>query len=183
LTFSSIAPATRSASGTTQAMSGEFGDEGKLGAWQVRTSTTTFSRVPNACWQASAPLVGPTLVVEALAVTAEGRGREDLLWPNTSGGYLHPQRVGGWLSKAVGRCQQEDPTFPRITAHDLRHTAASLAISAGANVKVVQRMLGHASAATTLDIYADLFESDLDSVAENVSKLWPQEAKKDTSTS
>lgn len=74
------------------------------------------------------------------------------------------------------RCQKADPTFPRVTAHDLRHTAASLAISAGANPKVVQRMLGHASAAITLDVYADLFESDLDSVAENVAKLWPQQA-------
>jgi integrase len=83
----------------------------------------------------------------------------------------------------VARCQHADPTFPRVTAHDLRHTAASLSVSAGANVKVVQRMLGHASAAMTLDTYADLFDSDLDSVAENVSKLWPQEAKKDTSSS
>lgn len=38
-------------------------------------------------------------------------------------------------------------------------------ISAGANVKVVQRMLGHASAAMTLDTYADLFDNDLDDVA------------------
>jgi integrase len=44
-------------------------------------------------------------------------------------------------------------------------TAASLAISAGANIKVLQRMLGHASAAMTLDRYADLFEDDLDTVA------------------
>ncbi len=65
-------------------------------------------------------------------------------------------------------------TFPRITAHGLRHTAASLAISAGANPKVVQRMLRHASAAMTLDVYADLFDSDLDSVAENVAKMWPR---------
>lgn len=49
--------------------------------------------------------------------------------------------------------------------HDLRHTAASLAISAGANVKAVQRILGHASAAMTLDTYADLFDDALDDVA------------------
>ncbi|MDQ1531827.1 MAG: hypothetical protein QOE37_1932, partial [Microbacteriaceae bacterium] len=49
-----------------------------------------------------------------------------------------------------------------LTIHDLRHTAASLAISAGANVKAVQRMLGHASAAMTLDTYADLFDDDFD---------------------
>jgi len=55
--------------------------------------------------------------------------------------------------------------MPRVTPHDLRHTAASLAISAGANVKAVQRMLGHASAAMTLDTYADPFDDDLDNVA------------------
>jgi integrase len=57
------------------------------------------------------------------------------------------------------------PEFPTITPHDLRHTAASLAISAGANVKAVQRMLGHAKASMTLDTYADLFDTDLDAVA------------------
>jgi integrase len=77
----------------------------------------------------------------------------------------------------VRRCQESDPTFPSLTAHDLRHTAASLAIHSGANPKVVQRMLGHASAAMTLDVYADLFESDLDVVAENVAKMWPPRAE------
>lgn len=57
------------------------------------------------------------------------------------------------------------PGFPRVTPHDLRHTAASLAISVGANVKAIQRMLGHSSAAMTIDVYADLFEDDLDAVA------------------
>lgn len=60
---------------------------------------------------------------------------------------------------------ENDDTFPKLTPHDLRHTAASLAVSAGANVKSVQRMLGYASAAMTLDVYADLFDDDLDAVA------------------
>ena len=50
----------------------------------------------------------------------------------------------------------------------LRHTAASLAVSAGANVKAVQRMLGHAKASMTLDVYADLFDDDLDVVADRL---------------
>jgi integrase len=100
-----------------------------------------------------------------------------ILGAGTLGGYLGPPSTTvSWLSGAVARCQKADPTFPRVTAHALRHTAASLAISAGANPKVVQRMLGHASAAMTLDVYADLFESDLDSVAENVGKLWARQA-------
>ncbi len=49
-----------------------------------------------------------------------------------------------------------------LTPQDLRHTAASLAVAAGANVKAVQRMLGHASASMTLDVYAGLFGDDLD---------------------
>ena len=53
-----------------------------------------------------------------------------------------------------------------LTPHDLRHTAASLAVAAGANVKAVQRMLGHASATMTLDVYAGLFGDDLDTVAD-----------------
>jgi hypothetical protein len=48
----------------------------------------------------------------------------------------------------------------------VRHTAASLAVAAGANVKAVQRMLGQASAAMTLDVYAGLFGDDLDTVAD-----------------
>jgi integrase len=40
-----------------------------------------------------------------------------------------------------------------FTPHDLRHTTASLAVSAGANVKALQRLLGHVSASMTLDVY------------------------------
>ena len=123
-------------------------------------------------------VVLPKFVIDALAETAKGKGRDDLLWPSANGGYLwSPSPTESWLSGAVARCQKADPTFPRVTAHALRHTAASLAIHAGANPKVVQRMLGHASAAMTLDVYADLFDSDLTSVAESVAKMWPREAK------
>ena len=41
----------------------------------------------------------------------------------------------------------------------------------GANVKAVQRQMGHKSAAMTLDVYADLFDADLDAVAEAMNGL------------
>jgi site-specific recombinase XerD len=50
----------------------------------------------------------------------------------------------------------------------LRHTAASLAIAAGANVKIVQTMLGHKSATMTLDLYGHLFADQLDEVADRM---------------
>jgi len=79
-------------------------------------------------------------------------------------------RTGTWLRNHVYRVGWLDPAATAIglgglTPHELRHTAASLAVSAGANVKAVQRMLGHASAAVTLDVYADLIDDDLDGVA------------------
>ncbi|MGB7423322.1 MAG: tyrosine-type recombinase/integrase, partial [Ornithinimicrobium sp.] len=57
---------------------------------------------------------------------------------------------------------------PGLTPHELRHTAASLAVSAGASVLGVQRMLGHDKASTTLDVYSDLFDADLDAVADRL---------------
>lgn len=58
----------------------------------------------------------------------------------------------------------------QITPHDLRHTAASLAVSAGVNALALQRILGHKSAKVTLDTYADLFDADLDAVAVTLGK-------------
>jgi Phage integrase family len=54
----------------------------------------------------------------------------------------------------------------RLTPHELRHTAASLAIASGADIKVVQQMLGHKSAVMTLDQYGHLFGDRLDVVAD-----------------
>ena len=110
----------------------------------------------------------PKFLVDELAVMMQGKAREDLVFTAAAGGVL---RVSTWrprvLAPAVLRLQKVAKTkdFPRVTPHDLRHTAASLAISAGANPKAVQTMLGHASAVLTLDTYADLFPDDLEMVA------------------
>jgi integrase len=110
----------------------------------------------------------PAFLLDELSERLAGAGHDDLVF-GTEGVHLRPpDRRKGWFVSAVRRAQKQDPTLPTITPHDLRHTAASLAVSAGANVKVVQRMLGHASAAMTLDVYADLFEDDLDSVTDKL---------------
>ncbi|MDF2506231.1 MAG: site-specific integrase [Microbacterium sp.] len=96
--------------------------------------------------------------------------RRQILFGDGDAHLALPNSQDGWFAGAVRRCMTADPGFPRITMHDLRHTAASLAISAGANVKAVQRMLGHASAAMTLDTYADLFDDDLEYVADALSR-------------
>jgi integrase len=108
----------------------------------------------------------PEFLTASLALRCQGRMRDELVFVGPDGGVL---RSGNFrrrqFAAAVAACRSTDPDFPPLTPHDLRHTAASLAVSAGANVKAVQRMLGHASAAMTLDVYADLFDDDLDAVA------------------
>lgn len=70
----------------------------------------------------------------------------------------------------MGAADLDADNGERLTPHTLRHTAASLAIASGANVKAVQRMMGHASGAMTLDVYADLFDDDLGPVADRVNE-------------
>ncbi|WP_083710540.1 tyrosine-type recombinase/integrase [Microbacterium sp. RU33B] len=105
-----------------------------------------------------------------MRIDLRGKSPKQLMFGNGHDHLRLPNSQDGWFARAVRRAQRTDPDFPRISPHDLRHTAASLAISAGANVKAVQRMLGHASAAMTLDTYADLFDDDLDYVADALSR-------------
>jgi integrase len=127
----------------------------------------------------------PAMLDLPLAKACEGKGRDDLVFAAPAGGYQRrPNTSDGttsWFIRALAASGLE-----RMTVHDLRHTTASLAVSAGANVKAVQRMLGHKSAAMTLDTYADLFDDDLDAVATamgnaaasaDVSKMWPKRAR------
>jgi len=98
-----------------------------------------------------------------------GKGRDDLVFTDMRGGVLRNSNYRARVFEpAVDECQKTDESFPSITPHDLRHTAASLAVSAGANVLAVSRMLGHKDPSVTLRIYADLFDSDLDAVAVNL---------------
>jgi integrase len=69
--------------------------------------------------------------------------RDALVFPSRNGEHLSNHEYRRAFDNALKAAQGRSNDFPDITPHDLRHTCASLAISAGANVKVVQRMLGH----------------------------------------
>ena len=88
-----------------------------------------------------------------------------LVFPRRGGGLLPIEEYRRAFDKACVEVGIEG-----LVPHGLRHTTASLAISAGANVKVVQRMLGHATAAMTLDLYGHLLDDDLSAVAKALSK-------------
>lgn len=97
----------------------------------------------------------PAALADELAALMIGKRREESVFTDLRGGVL---RNSNWRARvfepAVKKCQKADETFPTITPHDLRHSAASLAVSAKASM--------------TLDVYADLFDEDLDSVAANL---------------
>ena len=65
----------------------------------------------------------------------------------------------------------EQTTVYDFKLHELRHTAASLAIQAGANIKALQNMLGHESAGLTLDRYGHLCGSDVEAVGVAINEL------------
>ena len=61
---------------------------------------------------------------------------------------------------------------PDARPHDLRHTAATVAIANGADIKSVQDMLGHATASFTLDVYAHTSEKMMDDTAARVQNYY-----------
>lgn len=104
----------------------------------------------------------PAFVAALLKTETADRSPTALVFPSARG--------GGYLTLGQGRYQFQKATATvdgcdGVRLHDLRHTCASLAISSGANIKVVQKLLGHKSATLTLDRYGHLFPDDLDAVA------------------
>ncbi len=112
----------------------------------------------------------PGLVIAALeahlAAYAEP-GPEGLVFPAPEGGFLRLEN----FRKRVWTPATVTAGVAPLRLHDLRHTCASLAIAAGADVKVLQRMLGHASAALTLDRYGHLLPGQAQSVADRLDEM------------
>jgi len=103
-----------------------------------------------------------TVALPATVVRMLVPGADDaLVFPDSAGGWMRASNVRRrWWAKALA-----DAGLPAdFKLHKLRHTAASLAIRAGANIKALQNMLGHASAGLTLDRYGHLYDSDVDAV-------------------
>lgn len=104
----------------------------------------------------------PRFLVEDLAAHATGKGSDDLVFEAPHGGVLRASNFRRDVFEPAARAAGLEGLVP----HELRHTAASLAIASGADVKVVQQMLGHKSATMTLDLYGHLFPDRLDEVAD-----------------
>lgn len=72
-----------------------------------------------------------------------------------------PLREGNWKRSVRWAAAKQSIDKPDLRVHDLRHTAASIWLGSGADPKVVQRILGHASATMTMDLYGHLIDGNL----------------------
>ena len=109
----------------------------------------------------------PRFLVDELAQHVAGQNPDDFVFTSPRGGLLRLQNFRHTVFDRAAHTTGLD----RFTPHGLRHTAASLAITSGADVKVVQEMLGHASATMTLDLYGHLYGDRLDEVADRMDAL------------
>lgn len=145
------------------------------GQWHLGTPKTHESRT----------VAVADFVMKELLKSAQSRKADELIWQRPDGRPLHPPHNRTWFKIALRDAQaarvkdielakeekKELPKpIPSVTAHDLRHVAAGLLVESGANVKAVQRQLGHASATMTLDTYAELFDDGLDSIASKLNE-------------
>lgn len=91
---------------------------------------------------------------------AEGWTDTGLVFVQQDGTALHPQSLRHQLARLA-----KVAGVPVIRVHDLRHTAATHLLARGVPVKVVQEMLGHASATITQDLYGHVLPHMQDSAA------------------
>lgn len=128
----------------------------------------------------------PALAVDALwthkaAMLAEGNARSPYVFCDTNGGPLRTQNVlrrsfrpilKAAEAALVDATRDDTAKFPAIRFHDLRHTAATLALQEGVHAKVVSEMLGHATVAFTLDTYAHVLPSMGKAAAAAMNRLF-----------
>lgn len=79
---------------------------------------------------------------------------------------IYPTEPTRWLRKF-----EEENNLPLMSPHDLRHTAATLALESGKDIKHVQDLLGHHDPATTMAFYAGVTEEGAHSTVEGIESL------------
>lgn len=142
-------------------------------------STTTGVRVVSdpKTYAGTRSVPAPDEVLADFARLSDGKHRDDLVYPTREGAQYRKDNFRRAFLIAARKAGLDG-----VRVHDLRHTTASLAVASGASVKLVQRMLGHTSAAITLDVYAGLFEQELETVSARMSAYISAERQHTQST-
>ena len=100
-----------------------------------------------------------------------GPSGEDGIFQDLDGELLRPNTLTRWFGKFI----DEHPEFPQeIHLHSLRHTNASLLLEEGVPVTTVSHELGHASTATTMNIYSHNINQCDTRTAETMDRMFQQ---------
>ncbi len=110
----------------------------------------------------------PTLLVDHLRAACDGHPAEALVFPAPGGGI---DRVGNFRRRVQWDVAIAAAGLVDVTPHDLRRTFGSLARAAGADLRFIQRAMGHSSITTTSRIYAHLYDTELDEVADALDRI------------
>ncbi len=100
----------------------------------------------------------------AAAIVADILGAQ----PSPNRGFL---RSNNWRRHTHWARALKTTELAPLTIHDLRHTYASLARASGADLRYVQKTMGHSTPTVTANIYSDLYADELDHVATNLDRL------------
>lgn len=114
----------------------------------------------------------PVRLLDDLREVMADRPATGLLFTSPDGARL---RASNW-KRWVAWPQAVQSVGVNIRFHDLRHTCASLLIQAGATPVEVQRILGHSTPATTLNLYTHLLPDALDGAAARLDEYLGAEA-------
>lgn len=82
------------------------------------------------------------------------QGKQERLFVQDDGKPINPDTINFWLGRFI-----EKHDFPHITPHSLRHTFATLQITAGVDMRTLQARTGHAQASTLVNTYSHAIKS------------------------
>jgi integrase len=102
--------------------------------------------------------------IEAM-VEEFGAARDGRIFHGRKGAYRYASLINHSVSSAGKRVGMD------VNAHQLRHTAVSLLLAAGANIQAVQRMIGHSDIRVTLQTYGHLYQEGLSDLADIMADL------------
>jgi integrase len=102
----------------------------------------------------------PQFLADRLSEATKGRAPDEYLFAIDGGAAMDLDRFRWRFDKAAAQAG-----LAGVTPHTLRHTAGSLALASGASVVTVQKLLGHQSATTTMNVYAHQLPDDFDNLS------------------
>lgn len=108
---------------------------------------------------------------QALVRQQHGSGCNDrgLVFTDRDGNPLHPGKVTERFRALV-----TEADLPPIRLRDLRHGAATITLATGADLKVVQDLLGHSTITLTADTYAHVLPDLAKETAEAAAAMVPR---------